>query len=519
MYITASHLYAYTQCPHRIWRDAHDDPKIKDPVNEFVQMLWEKGTQYEKKVIDTHKGSMDMLDLSGIAKQDRFKPTIEAMKKQTPYIYQGRLEVDELVGEPDLLELQENGEYLAVDIKSGMGLEGEDDENEGKPKKHYALQLALYTDALNRLGHATHHRGKIWDSKGNIVDYDLNAPQGVKNKQTWWELYQETAPIVRALIEGTMKSEPAMISICKLCQWQSTCKKQCIDNKDISLVPELGRAKKEAMLSIALDVVKLSAVDIDSICDAKGKTGVPGIGKPSLEKYVRRAKLLTSGTKEPLIRAPFSLPEKPIELYFDLEADPTQDIVYLHGVVERKDGSRKFHSFVAEEVSADAERDAWARFWEYIHSHNREDIAVYYYSKYERTQYRNLNKKYPDVITEEEVEAFFDPAFAVDLYYDIVLPCTDWPTYNYSVKTLAQLLGFSWRDSHPSGAASIEWYNEWCKDRSPQKLQRILDYNEDDCIAMIYLKDKLASCCSPMTVVGSATIPVAPKPLEPLSEA
>jgi len=493
MYITASHLYAYTQCPHRIWRDAHDDPKLKDPVNEFVQMLWEKGTQYEKKVIDTHKGSMEMLDLSGIARQDRFKPTIEAMKNKTPYIYQGRLEVDELVGEPDLLELLPNGEYVPVDIKSGMGLEGEDDESEGKPKKHYALQLALYADALRRLGFASHHQGKIWDSKGNIVEYSLGAAQGVRNKQTWWELYEETVPIVRALLEGKMKTEPAMISMCKLCQWQSTCKKQCIDKKDLSLVPELGRAKKESLLSIALDIDTLSKVDIDAECDSKGKTSMPGIGKPSLEKFVRRAKLLTSGSKEPLIRVPFFLPEKPIELYFDLEGDPTQDIVYLHGVVEQKEGKRVFHSFVAQEVTAEAEKQAWIEFWKYIHSFNKDDVAVYYYSKYERTQYRNLQKKYPDVISEEEVEAFFDPAFAIDLYFDIVLPCTDWPTYNYSVKTLAQLLGFSWRDSHPSGAASIEWYNEWCKDRSPEKLQRILDYNEDDCIAMIYLKDKLAS--------------------------
>lgn len=493
MHITASHLYAYTQCPHRIWRDAHDNPALKDPVNEFVQLLWEKGTQYEKKVIEAQRGLMDMLDLSGIAKISRFKPTMEAMQKKVPYIYQGRLEAAELVGEPDLLELQPNGEYMAIDIKSGSGLEGEDEESDGKPKKHYALQLALYTDALRRLGFATHYQGKIWDSKGNIVDYPLNSPQGVKNKQTWWELYEETVPIVRALLEGTTKTEPAMISACKLCQWQSTCKKQCIEKKDLSLVHELGRSKKEGMLSIALDITSLSAVDPESLCDSKGKTGIAGIGKASLEKYVRRAKLLTSGSKEPLIRGSFSLPDKPIELFFDLEGDPTQDIVYLHGVVERKAGNKVFHSFVAEEVSQEAEKDAWSKFWDYIHSFNREDIAVYYYSKYERTQYRNLQKKYSDVISEEEVEAFFDPSFAVDLYFDIVLPFTDWPTYNYSVKTLAQLLGFSWRDSHPSGAASIEWYNEWCKDRSPAKLQRILDYNEDDCIAMIYLKDKLAS--------------------------
>jgi len=492
MSVTASHLYAYTQCPHRVWRDANDDPEQKDPVNEFVQLLWEKGTQYEKKIVEENRGALELVDLSKIPKSERLQPTLEAMNNKAPYIYQGRLEAGELVGEPDLLELQENGEYMPVDIKSGMGLEGEDEESDGKPKKHYALQLALYTDALRQLGFATHLLGKIWDSKGDIVLYDLNAPQGVRNKQTWWELYQDTLPVVRSLLKNETKTEPAMISICKLCQWQSTCKKQCIDKKDISLVPELGRSKKEGVNTIALDVGELARIDVDSVCDAKGKTGIAGIGKSSLEKFVRRAKLQEENAAEPLILKPYFLPDKPIELHFDIEADPTQDIVYLHGVVERRGDIQEFHSFVAEEVSAEAEKDAWVRFWEYFKSLPRDDVAVYYYSKYERTQYRSLQKKYPDVISAEEVEDFFDPDFAIDLYYDIVKPCTDWATYNYSVKTLAQFLGFSWRDKNPSGAASIEWYNDWCKDKDPVKLQRILDYNEDDCIAMIYLKDKLA---------------------------
>lgn len=491
MPVTASHLYAYIQCPHRVWRDANDDLSLKDPVNEFVQLLWEKGTQYEKKIIETHKGEMELLDLSGIPKSERLKPTLDAMQNKAPYIYQGRLEVGELVGEPDLLELQENGEYVAVDIKSGMGREGEDDESPGKLKKHYALQLALYTDALQRLGFATHHRGKIWDSRGNMVDYDLNEPQSVRKKQTWWECYQETLPVVRSLIENQIKTESALISECKMCQWCSTCKKQCIEKNDLSLVPELGRVRKEGVTTIALDVGELANVDIESVCDAKGNTDISGIRRPSLEKFVRRAKLLDSDSKEPIILKSYYLPDKPIELYFDLETDPTQDIVYLHGVVERRGDKQGFHSFVANEVSSEAEKDAWVKFWDYFNSLPRDELAVYYYSKYERTQYRALQKKYPDVISEEDVEAFFDPDFAIDLYYDVVKPCTDWPTYNYSVKTLAQHLGFSWRDKNPSGAASIEWYNDWCKDKDPKKLQRILDYNEDDCIAMIYLKDKL----------------------------
>ena len=40
--------------------------------------------------------------------------------------------------------------YVAGDIKSGAGEEAPDDGGNGKPKKHYAVQLALYTVTSSR---------------------------------------------------------------------------------------------------------------------------------------------------------------------------------------------------------------------------------------------------------------------------------------------------------------------------------------------------------------------------------
>lgn len=492
MKITASHLYNYNACPHRVWRDAHDNPNLRDDPNEFVQLLWEKGTQYEQQVLDGMKGERTVLDLSVVPKHDRAKATLDAMAKKEPLIYHGRLEVDELLGEPDLLELQPNNEYVAIDIKSGMGVEGGDDFEEGKLKKHYALQLALYTDALRKLGFATHYLGKIYDSTGQLVEYRLDQPRGVKAKETWWEFYEEALMYVGNILKGSIHTKAALGSVCKLCVWYTDCKKTCIQDDYLSLIPELGRAKQDALESIATTVRELADLDPADFIDAKGKVDLPGIGKSTLEKFHRRARLLSDGVKEVQILEPFTLPDRPIELYFDIETDPTQDLVYLHGVVERRmdePEKTKFHAFLAKGVSKADERLAWEEFWAYIRS-LPDAYAVYYYSKYERTQFRALRAKYPSVITEEELEHFFDNEASIDLY-EYVKKFTEWPTYNYSVKTLAQFLGFKWRDLNPSGAASIQWFNEWHKDQVPEKMQRILDYNEDDCIAMLVLKDEL----------------------------
>jgi predicted RecB family nuclease len=83
----------------------------------------------------------------------------------------------------------------------------------------------------------------------------------------------------------------------------------------------------------------------------------------------------------------------------------------------------------------------------------------------------------------------FSSASTVDLYYDVVLKATEWPTRDFSIKTLAKFLGFKWRDTHPSGAASIEWFDRWVQTGDATVRQRILDYNEDDCKATRVLLD------------------------------
>ena len=93
--------------------------------------------------------------------------------------------------------------------------------------------------------------------------------------------------------------------------------------------------------------------------------------------------------------------------------------------------------------------------------------------------------------TQRQAVDLFDPAHAIDLYNDIVKKTTEWPTWDFSIKTLAKYLDFSWRDTHPSGAASIEWFHRWVESGDPEIRQRVIDYNEDDCRAMRVLRDAL----------------------------
>lgn len=489
-HITATMLYDYIQCPHRVTLDLFGDPGERDDISPFIKLLWEKGHTFENDVITGL--NLPMTDLSRLKAEERETATTEAMVRGDDLIYAGRIREKNLLGIPDLLRKQENG-YVPVDIKSGAAMEGGSDLKNGEPKKHYAVQLALYTDILVKKGFLTQKVSYIWDINGIETLYDLEAMEGKRGTQTLWETYRDTLAEVEGIMDKRLQTRPALASPCKLCHWKSKCKKEVRAANDLTLIPELGRSRRDIIFPICETVSKLAHLDLKQITRGK-KTDLPGIGINTLRKYQTRAKLLTDPGAVPIVTGPIRLPNEWREIFFDIETDPMRDICYLHGFVIREgkdNSSEKYVAFYADDPTTEAEETAFTDAVAFLRSSR--PWAMYYYSKYERTIWRTLQNRYPHVIDSEEIEQLFDRSRSVDLYYDVVKSSTEWPTNDQSIKTLAKYLGFSWRDTDPSGAASIEWYHRWVESKDPETKQRILDYNEDDCRATRILLDGIQS--------------------------
>ncbi|HBZ35956.1 MAG TPA: hypothetical protein DEO33_06035 [Rikenellaceae bacterium] len=492
LFVTSSRLYDFMQCPHKVWRDIYGPQEEKiDEKNPFIELLWEKGVLHEKEII-SEVGAF--VDLSEGTIEERIDKTSAEMKKGTPLIYQGVLKFNNLLGIPDLLRMISPGKYLPIDIKSGKGFEGDDfDEEEGKPKKHYAVQLSLYVEILLNLSFADEKKGAIVDVSGKELTYLLENPQGVRNAQTWWELYLDIKNSIVELLSNTIQDRPAISGTCKLCPWYNSCKKWCLEKEDLTKIFYLGRNLRD-VLSKDLGIEKVSELrklDIPDILakKKKDKTFLKGFGETLLKKFINRAAILDE-IKKPILHQQIQFPEVKNELFFDIEDDPTQDFVYLHGIYCRNQKGESFVYFLAKENSRDSEKVAWKEFWNFINTLPSGDFAVYYYANHEKTTYKRLNQRYPDVIENEKREAFFANPNVIDLY-QIIQKNTDWPLSNYSLKDIATYLGFKWRDETPSGALSILWYNDFIQNRSQELLKRILEYNEDDCKATMVLKDEI----------------------------
>ncbi len=482
MTITASILYNLVECPHRISLDAFGSPADRDAVNPFVRLLWERGSLFERETIDGLQAPL--VDLSEANDNDRERLTLDAMRRGETLICGGRIRCDDLLGMPDLLR-KEPGGYIPGDIKSGRGKEGSDEDHDGKLKLHYAVQLALYVDILERLEFSANRNAFVLDVQGDEVDYNFYSPEG----EILWQRYEEVSTQARAIISRRVETLPAYGGVCKLCHWHTFCVAKLNEADDLTLIPRLGRSDRDTMCNSVPTISSLAEINLEGFIKGK-KTVFPGIGADRLRLLQARAALLKDPSPRPYLREPVTLKRFPVELFFDIEVDPLRGICYLHGFVERRNGdirTERFVSCFAEEPTPTAERDAFAAALDYFASHP--DAGIYYYSKYERTTYRRLQQKYPDICTPEDVEKLFDPSRAIDLYGDVVLKATEWPTRDHSIKSLAKYLGFSWRDTHPSGAASVEWFDRWCRERNLEVRQRILNYNEDDCRATRVLLD------------------------------
>lgn len=386
--------------------------------------------------------------------------------------------------------------WLAGDVKSGEAFA-----SDGRtPRTEYAVQVGHYASMLSELRLGAGDRAFVVGRSGEPAWYDLRATRG-RNLEDWSERVGGLVARARAIRDGAAATRGALSSHCSTCHWKTLCRRELDAVGDLTLIAGLGRATRDVVETVAPDVAGLAALADDAPALSKG---LPGVGADQLRRYRARARLLTTPDAAPYARRPLDVRRHARELHFDLEADPLDDgLVYLHGFLVREartDGVvERYVSFFAD--GPEGEMEAFASAWAFIAADP--SAHLFYYSKFERTSYRALQARHPDVCSAAEVEALFDRSRSTDLLFDVVMPHTEWPTNSLSIKPIAKWLGFAWRDRDASGAASIAWYREFAAIGDEALRQRILDYNEDDCRATDRLLEALVRL-----PVGASTWPI-----------
>ncbi|MCX5801421.1 MAG: TM0106 family RecB-like putative nuclease [Candidatus Eisenbacteria bacterium] len=469
--ITAGHIYDYLLCPHKVYLDEFGDRSRMDPESDFERVLWDKGMAHEEEALERLGFAVAQIECEGFEECER--ETLRLMKGGEGFIYQGRLSAPSMRGSPDLLEKVRGKSrlgayhYVPIDMKSGSAYE---DEETGRFKEHYVLQLSFYADILEKVQGVKPETGKIVDGEFHVVSVDLKPFE---------REYFERLSEIRDLLSGKAESEPCIGGVCAQCHWRSFCYRWAKDRDDVSLVRKLNRPRRSALRENGIRTVS----ELAELGNAKRLPKFEGISGRALEQFVRRAVVFKRG--EPILHSPVELPRRRFEIFFDIETEPLEEICYLYGIVEREGEEQRYLSFFAD--SPDEEESAWNAFWKYVSG--LEDFQVYHYTSYEKTVLTSLSERY--ACDPALFERFFQES--TDLY-GLVDKCTEWPSHSYSIKAVSKLLGFEYSERDPGGLKAAMWYIEYAKAPGANRAlrEKIIQYNKEDCEAMIVLKDWLA---------------------------
>ncbi|HNQ01475.1 MAG TPA: TM0106 family RecB-like putative nuclease [Syntrophales bacterium] len=475
--ITARPVALYRRSPYTVWCDKFGPPEHRDPLGPYRELLLERGIEHERRVLASRwPGCAPVPSPDPL---EGFARLLDAMARGEPAICGLPMFFlpEDLQGRPDVLVKREgvrsvfgDHAYEVVEIKLAARIE-----------ESHILQAAFYTHLLSRIQGQRPERFTLINR-----DHVERTFRYAEHE----EALRDAIAGARRILDGLERPSPTYNG--GEWPWMAWTNHMALKQRDISLVPLVGPRLKEKLLSRGLRKVwDLSSASPESLA------GIPGLGRATAERLVVNARAIHHGTCIALDRSALQFPDRPREVFLDLEGtDPTgeqdglEQVDYLIGVLVCEGGDCRYRPFTAWRI-----REEGAMFRAFVDFLlGLGDVPVYHWHNYERWHLAQLAARHglADVV---EKRVFPN---LVDLHR-VATRAYAFPTPTNGLKDIAKHLGFRWRREEVNALDSIAWYLRYQSDPESwqEKLQGIVDYNEDDCRATKHIKDWLAAQASP----------------------
>ncbi|MEA3502203.1 MAG: TM0106 family RecB-like putative nuclease [Actinomycetota bacterium] len=428
---------------------------------------------------------------------DREEITTLLLWAGVPLIFGARISASRFrsVGVPDLLVRLDDG-YAPIDIKHhkvigkrglparSTGVDRLDDT--GGVQRPFRservtdlLQVAHYWTLLDSVGLANSRRlvGIIGSEPQFTclwVDLEDGAPRLIDRYQAALE---EAIAVVEA---GRDHPEAPMVppiwrGECRSCPWAEFCLSELEDLDHVSLLPAIGANDTRQLLASGITTTARMA-DLD-----------PGVFVGDLripDEAVLQARARGAGALIRRAGTDLTLPVAAVEIDFDIET--YGGVLYLAGLLITDHDGSAFEPIADWTGTPNGERRVLADLFTFFDNVAASGSAVvYHWTGYERTILNAAAERHAlSLSTAPSVDSWFD-RYACDLWawtkQRFVSP------NGYSLKVIAPLCGFEWRDDDPGGAQSELWYADVLRGNGNQR-RRLLEYNEDDVAAQLAIR-------------------------------
>ncbi|BAQ60035.1 hypothetical protein GM3708_441 [Geminocystis sp. NIES-3708] len=487
MILTDELLLQYKRCHRRAFLNVYtEESQQPSEKNQFLLKLTEEREFHSQQVVENYglpyhqpktltKDKENNLTLALI--------TENLMRQGVECIYQGVIiykvknfidtnqEVTFIVS-PTLLIKQDipsrwgDWSYFSVNTHLGKNI-----------KPEYKLISGFQGDILSLFQGINLSHCQIF-LRNNLKPYYLNLSIWIPASR---ELVKEFTLMI------VQKKEPDVFisrQRCSFCQWYDDCYSLAKSQQHLSLIPGITPKRYNLLTSEGIN-------NLENLSQAKIWDLNRILDKDMANKIYLQSQSLVS--HQAILKNPTLpiIPYHPIELYFDIEAEPDRNIDYLLGVllVNNETQEKKYYTFLAETLIE--EETIWRGFLKFISQYD--DAPIFHYSQYEVETIKRLAYLYktPSLPLQSLLNRCWD-------LHKIIINSFYLPVENYSLKSIGNWLGFHWRDpktgkisSHNvriSGDQCVFWYDQWLKTNDRTWLNYILVYNEDDCLGTYELK-------------------------------
>ena len=471
-----SDLNAFLECEHltqlelAVARHELERPADENPQADLVKR---KGDDHEAAYLTqlVADGS-DVVTIANDWDLDvAARATEKAMRAGADVIYQACFVDGGWRGFADFVERQPDGRYEVVDTKLAR-----------HSKPAYVLQLCFYSQQVARI------QGSMPERMHVVLGTHERESLRVSDFLAYYHRVRER--FVSA-VEAGIDVYPLPVSFCDRCEFQKRCETRWCADDHLSLV---ARMRHDQILPLEGHGIATVAQFAHAPDDARPPTMAPRTFETLRDQAAMQVAARASGhtwkvlTPEPS-RGFELLPDPSArDLFFDVEGDPFWEpgrgLEYLWGIV---DPAGTFRPFWAHDRAQ--ERRAIEGVIDLIREQRAADPAmhVYHYAAYEVTALKRLTCEYGT--REEELDDLLRDEVFVDLY-KVVSQGLRLSHERYGLKQV-ETFYFERHADLRAGDDSILMYEKWLDARDPAILDEIADYNEEDCVSTLHLRDWL----------------------------
>jgi predicted RecB family nuclease len=261
---------------------------------------------------------------------------------------------------------------------------------------------------------------------------------------------------------------------CQTCNWHDVCLDDLTRLDDPTL---LRGVDDELRKALANDGIRTVSDVADLALDDSRMADRTAVVQARARTYGGLMRLGPEGV-------PIDLPRRRIEVDFDIET--IGGVIYLAGLlVKEGDGEPRYEPIADWTGTPEGERQVLERLFERFARWSEDEVVVFHWTDYEPRMLTEAALRHGLAIdgTPSVDEWFTTHAFDLCAWSRTHLASPD----GHSLKVIAPLCGFSWRDDDPGGLQSEMWFEDLQAGDIAMR-QRLLAYNEDDVIAQAVIR-------------------------------